>query len=204
MREDFNPRFREEATRDTARLFKRAFDFNPRFREEATRKHGKIPQEREDFNPRFREEATATRAAAFGRSAHFNPRFREEATSRHGERMSAFFVQTAEKCSAFARNKGEWAGKIEISGGFSPVLECEPDGGTMNAYGSHRGCGVSMGRLSRGSLLCYSGRLELRGGTNEGSGLECFGVFFGGRRRTRVRGGIGGRGDLFAVKQKGF
>lgn len=39
------------------------------------------------------------------------------------------FVQTAEKCSAFARNKGEWAGKIEISGGFSPVLECEPDGG---------------------------------------------------------------------------
>ena len=182
MREDFNPRFREEATRDTARLFKRAFDFNPRFREEATRKHGKIPQEREDFNPRFREEAT----------------------SRHGERMSAFFVQTAEKCSAFARNKGEWAGKIEISGGFSPVLECEPDGGTMNAYGSHRGCGVSMGRLSRGSLLCYSGRLELRGGTNEGSGLECFGVFFGGRRRTRVGGGIGGRGDLFAVKQKGF
>lgn len=78
-------------------------------------------------------------------------------------------------------------------------------GGTMSAYGSHRGCGVSMGRLSRGSLLCYSGRLELRGGTNEGSGLECFGVFLEEGEELESGGGHrGGRGGLFAVKQKGF
>lgn len=74
-------------------------------------------------------------------------------------------------------------------------------GGTMNAYGSHRGCGVSMGRLSRGSLLRYSGRLELRGGMNEGSGLECFGVFL--EEGEELESG-GHRGGLFAVKQKGF
>lgn len=114
-----------------------------------------------------------------------------------------FFVQTAEKCSAFARNKGERAGKIKISGGFSPVLECEPDGGTMNAYGSHRGCGVSMGRLSRGSLLCYSGRLELRGGTNEGSGLECFGVFWR-KEKNSSPGGHRGAGRFIRRQAEGL
>ena len=133
---------------------------------------------------------------------HFNPRFREEATADMAKEC-LLFVQTAEKCSAFARNKGERAGKIKISGGFSPVLECEPDGGTMNAYGSHRGCGVSMGRLSRGSLLCYSGRLELRGGTNEGSGLECFGVFWR-KEKNSSPGGHRGAGRFIRRQAEGL
>ena len=103
--------------------------FNPRFREEATFGVFGTKDAARNFNPRFREEATASIISATSANAYFNPRFREEATSRHGENNVCFFVQTAEKRSAFARNKGEWAGKIEISGGFSPVLECEPDGG---------------------------------------------------------------------------
>ncbi len=135
---------------------------------------------------------------------NFNPRFREEATSRHGERMSAFLCKQLRGAARLHGTRGSGLGKSKFLEAFLLFWSANRMGGTMSAYGSHRGCGVSMGRLSRGSLLCYSGRLELRGGTNEGSGLECFGVFFGGRRRTRVRGGIGGRGDLFAVKQKGF
>ena len=119
---------------------------------------------------------------------------------RHGERMSAFLCKQLRSAARLHGTRGSGLGKSKFLEVFLLFWSANRMGGTMSAYGSHRGCGVSMGRLSRGSLLCYSGRLELRGGTNEGSGLECFGVFLE-EGEELESGGASGRAGRFIRRQ---